>query len=93
MPPPGFDELTPEEKLDYLQELWEHISTRPEDVPVPDWQRKLVRERLAAHERGEGGTVSWSTVSQEAEDLLRKRNRHEDCPAQGRVFGGRRLRM
>jgi putative addiction module component (TIGR02574 family) len=70
MPPPGFDELTPEEKLDYLQELWEHISTRPEDVPVPEWQRKLVRERLAAHEHGEGGTVPWSTVSQEAKGVL-----------------------
>jgi putative addiction module component (TIGR02574 family) len=72
MPPPGFDELTPEEKLEYVQELWEHISARPEDVPVPDWQRKLVRERLAAHQRGEGATVPWSTVRKEAEDLLRK---------------------
>lgn len=72
MPPPGFDELTPEEKLDYLQALWERMSARPEDVPVPDWQRELVRERLAAHERGEGSTVPWSTMSQEAEDLLRK---------------------
>ena len=75
MPPPGFDDLTPEEKLDYLQELWERMSARPEEVPVSEWQRKLVRERLAAHERGEGGTVPWSTVSQEAEDLLRKLSR------------------
>jgi hypothetical protein len=67
MPPPSFDELTPEEKLDHLQELWERISASPEDVPVPEWHRKLVRERLAAHERG---TVPWSTVNQEAEDLL-----------------------
>jgi putative addiction module component (TIGR02574 family) len=72
MPPPGFDELTPDEKLDYLQALWERMSARPEDVPVPDWQRKLVRERLAAHERGEGETVPWNTVRREAEDLLRK---------------------
>lgn len=72
MPPPGFDELSPEEKLDYLQALWERMSAHPEDVPVPDWQRELVRERLAAHERGEGATVPWSRVRQEAEDLLRK---------------------
>jgi hypothetical protein len=42
------------------------------DVPVAEWQRKLVRERLAAHERGEGGTVPWCIVSQEAEELLAK---------------------
>lgn len=75
MPPQGFDELTPEEKLDYLQALWDRMSARPEDVPVPEWQRKLVRERLAAHERGEGATIPWSTVRQEAEDLLRKPSR------------------
>jgi putative addiction module component (TIGR02574 family) len=72
MPPPGFDELTPEEKIEYLQALWDRISARPEAVPVPEWQRKLVRDRLAAHERGEGETVPWSTVRREAEDLLRK---------------------
>lgn len=72
MPPPGFDELTAEEKLDYLQALWDRMSTRPEEVPVPDWQRELVRERLAAHDRGDGATVPWSDVRREAEDLLRK---------------------
>lgn len=75
MPPPGFDELTPEEKLDYVQALWDRISAHPEEVPVPEWQRKLVRERLAAHERGEGTSVPWSTVRQEAEEILRKTSR------------------
>jgi putative addiction module component (TIGR02574 family) len=72
MPPPGFDELSPEEKIEYLQALWDRMAARPEELPVPEWQRTLVRERLAAHERGEGGTVSWATVRREAQDLLRK---------------------
>lgn len=75
LPPPGFDDLTPEEKLDYVQALWDRIAARPEEVPVPEWQRQLVRERLAAHQRGEGSSVAWSTVRQEAEDLLRKSSR------------------
>jgi len=49
----------------------------PKEVPVSDWQRKLVRERLAAHERGEGGTVPWSIVSREAEGLLRNQRNEE----------------
>lgn len=72
MPPPGFDDLSPEEQIEYLQALWDRMATRPEEVPVPEWQRALVRERLAAHERGEGETISWATVRREAQDLVRK---------------------
>jgi putative addiction module component len=72
MPPPGFDDLPLEEKLAYVQALWERITARPDDVPVPEWQRRLVRERLAVHQRGEGITVPWSTVHREAEGLCRE---------------------
>lgn len=72
MPPPGFDELSPEEQIEYLQALWDRMTARPEDIPVPAWQRELVRERLAAHERGEGETISWAAVRHEAQELLRK---------------------
>lgn len=72
LPPPGFDDLTPDEKLDYVQALWDRMAGSPEDLPAPEWQRKLVRERLSDHERGEGATVPWSTVRQEAEELLHK---------------------
>jgi hypothetical protein len=33
-PPPGFDELTVEQKLDYVQSLWDRIAARPEMVDV-----------------------------------------------------------
>jgi hypothetical protein len=31
------------------QSLWDHITARPEDVPVPDWHREILAERLATH--------------------------------------------
>ena len=34
-PPPGFDELTVEEKLDYVQSLWDRIAADPEKIPLP----------------------------------------------------------
>ena len=37
-------ELPPEERVDLVVEIWN--SLQPEDLPVPDWQRDLVRERL-----------------------------------------------
>jgi putative addiction module component (TIGR02574 family) len=50
LPPPGFDALSVDEQIDYVQSLWDHIAARPEDVPVPDWHREVLAERLAAHE-------------------------------------------
>lgn len=47
LPPPGFDALSVEEQIDYVQSLWDHIAARPEEVPVPDWHREILAERLA----------------------------------------------
>jgi putative addiction module component (TIGR02574 family) len=67
IPPPGFDELSAEEKLEYVQALWDRVSEHPEDVPVPDWHRDVVAQRLAAHRRGDMSSRPWSEVR---EDLL-----------------------
>lgn len=53
LPPPGFDSLSVDEQIDYVQSLWDHIAARPEDVPVPDWHRKTLAERLAMHNGNE----------------------------------------
>lgn len=47
MPPPGFDTLTVEEQIDYVQSLWDHITSHPDEVPVPDWHKQILNERLA----------------------------------------------
>jgi putative addiction module component (TIGR02574 family) len=49
-PPPGFDDLSIDEKLDYVQSLWDRILAHPEDIPVPEWHLEIVRERLAEYE-------------------------------------------
>ena len=69
VPPPGFDALSVEEQIDYVQSLWDHIAARPEEVPVPDWHREILAERLAAYHatRGEGKT--WEEFE---EDLARE---------------------
>ena len=41
-------ELPPEERVELVVEIWN--SLQPEDVPVPIWQRDLIRERLKALE-------------------------------------------
>ena len=48
IPPAGFDELSVDEQLDYVQSLWDRIAAHPETVPIPDWHRQVLGERLAA---------------------------------------------
>ena len=71
LPPPGFEELSAEEKLEYVQALWVHVSEHPEDVPMPDWHREIVSERLAAHRRGDAVVRPWSEVREELLTRLR----------------------
>lgn len=71
LPPPGFDDLSPEEKLDYIQGLWDRFSEHPADVPTPDWHRQVVAERLAAHRRGEVMSRPWPEVRDELLARLR----------------------
>jgi putative addiction module component (TIGR02574 family) len=49
IPPPGFDDLSVEEKLDYVQSLWDRIAAHPDDVAVPEWHEHVIEERLEAH--------------------------------------------
>jgi putative addiction module component (TIGR02574 family) len=46
LPPPGFDDLSVDEKIDYLQSLWDRIAATPEAVPVPAWHSEVIDERL-----------------------------------------------
>ena len=65
IPPPGFDALSIDDKIDYVQSLWDRIATRPEDVPVPDWHREIINERLAAHRDGKEQGKEWEEVERE----------------------------
>jgi len=73
LPPPGFDELSVEEKLDYVQSLWDRIFAQPENVPVPDWHLQLLDERLAEYDSDPAAGSSWEEVREEI--LLKVRER------------------
>ena len=64
-PPPGFEELPIEEKIAYVQALWDLIVERPEDVPVPAWHRAVIAERLAEARSSSANARPWSDVRAE----------------------------
>ena len=51
-PPAGFDELTIEEKLDYVESLWDRIAAKPEAIPVPDWHLEVIEQRTREGQAG-----------------------------------------
>ena len=69
LPPPGFDELSVDEKIDYLQSLWDRIAATPQTIPVPDWHREILDERLKDLEADPDAGDSWEVV----QERLRKK--------------------
>ncbi|MFQ5665955.1 MAG: addiction module protein [Candidatus Binatia bacterium] len=69
VPPPGFDELPVEEKVRYVEALWDRIAATPQEVGVPDWHRQVLRERLAEYRGNPGAGRPWREVRDE---LLRE---------------------
>ena len=54
--------LSAQERIELAVELWDSLS--PGEIPVPDWQRGLIRDRLAALEGilPEERSVPWEAV-------------------------------
>lgn len=57
IPPAGFDDLSAEEKVDYVHSLWDRIVEHPETLPVPTWHQDVIAERLAAHSADPGSVL------------------------------------
>ena len=53
--PKGFSSLSKAEQLRYLEALWDSISARPGEIPVPESHLNLAEERLAEYRRDPSG--------------------------------------
>lgn len=60
-PPPGFDSLSVDEQIDYVQSLWDRIAADPQRVPVPEWHLQELRRR-ESEEGTEPPSSSWDDV-------------------------------
>jgi putative addiction module component (TIGR02574 family) len=66
-PPPEFDKLPVDKQIDYVQSLWDRIAASPEQVPVPEWHRRVIRERLEAYNADSAAGRLWSEVRTDIE--------------------------
>ena len=65
VPPPGFDQLSREAQLDYIETLLNYVSSGKQYAEIPDWHREILEKRLAYYrEFGFEGTP-WEEFQQE----------------------------
>ncbi|HEX5051096.1 MAG TPA: addiction module protein [Planctomycetota bacterium] len=68
-PPEGFDALSIEDQIDYIQSLWDRIAAHPDRVPVPEWHLSELRERERAFRTAPDQVSTWDEVR---ERILRR---------------------
>ena len=56
------EELTPDERLQLIADVWTTLEKKPEQLAMPEEHRKIVQERLAEHRRSPNDTLSWEEV-------------------------------
>lgn len=63
--------LSTEEKLLLMERLWDDLSRRPSNVPVPDWHGDILAERLAAVREGRTSFVDWEAAKERLRERLK----------------------
>jgi len=64
-----FRELSPDEKIRLVQELWDAIAEEVSRMPLAESQRRLLDERLADEEQNPDDVEPWEKAKQ---DILRE---------------------
>lgn len=54
--------LSPAEKLQLVQDLWDDLAATPEDVPIHDWQKQEVARRKANLMKNPASGLDWNDV-------------------------------
>jgi putative addiction module component (TIGR02574 family) len=70
-PPPGFDRLSVAERIEYVQALWDQVSSDPTAVLVPQWHRDVIEERLKRQRTDPEEGTPWPVVRERLERKLR----------------------
>lgn len=70
-PPPGFDELTIEAKVDYVSHSWERAFAN-DNPESPAWHRDLVRAELEAQRDSPNTAEAWDAAREEILNRIRR---------------------
>ena len=57
-------DLTPSEKLQLVEDLWDDLAATPEAVPFHDWQKEELARRKANLRQHPASGLTWEEVKQ-----------------------------
>jgi putative addiction module component (TIGR02574 family) len=60
--PASVFDLSPAEKLQLVEDLWDDLAAAPEAVPIYDWQKEELARRKANFEKNPSPGVTWEEV-------------------------------
>jgi len=72
LPPPGFDNLSIDEQIEYIESLWDRIAATPGQVPIPQWHHEILDKRLKDEEANPEAGENWDVVRDRLRDKLRQ---------------------
>jgi putative addiction module component (TIGR02574 family) len=55
-------ELSPDEKLNIIDALWESLSQSPDLIPIHDWQKRELDRRQAEYDANPVPFLTWEEV-------------------------------
>lgn len=72
-PPPGFDELSRGEQVEYAERLSAYVMSNENYVEIPEWHREILEKAMARYEEVGMEGRTWEEVRQEliAEGLIK----------------------
>lgn len=59
---PSIFDLSPAEKLQLVEDLWDDLAANPQDVPLHDWQLEELARRKANLASNPSSGLSWDEV-------------------------------
>jgi putative addiction module component (TIGR02574 family) len=67
---PSIFDLSPSEKLQLVEDLWDDLAATPEEVPLHDWQKAELARRKANLQKNRATGLAWEQVKKR----IRSRN-------------------
>jgi putative addiction module component (TIGR02574 family) len=65
IPPPGFDGLSVEEQIAYVEELLDYVKAHPGYVKIPEWHMEILLERMNRYRAAGFEGKTWEELEKE----------------------------
>jgi len=59
---PSIFDLSPSEKLQLMEELWDDLASTPEVIPIQDWQKEELSKRKDNLMKNPASGVGWEEL-------------------------------